>query len=437
MGKKYKLVAIAVLVFSILSGCSIVGPPKNKEPLTIKVITAYKNEFSRFEEILKKEFPHISYEVIGIIEQVNKEASPTANYTERITELLQQEQADIYFNFNPDFYWKDIQLVDMNTLIQKNEVHLNDIQSQMIPSNRPAYYISPTFDREVLFINQNLLQDHNILFNDSQITWDQVREISQQIKRADSTVMGYEIQGTTSWNNLLTEIAQYNGLNRRSDGGRLVWNLELKAIAENMLNDEASSILRKVEENSGPRNWNNLVFYIGNASTMYSLLANPETSFGWQAASIPQSPNGALYNPYIKTVNIAISDASEQEEQAWELVEYLLSEKSVPDLANIGSTMSFYWQEFVGFPTYLDDLELGTFSLDALKPDSSIPAPALSPSARIVEVLDPELAYNVSQEIDRQFNRVRNKQVTFEQAWEEISILIEGINANSENFLVL
>ncbi|RJE87613.1 hypothetical protein D3P07_14955 [Paenibacillus sp. 1011MAR3C5] len=108
-----------LLVTSLISGCSIAEKKKDEEPVTIKVLTPYKNEFEKFETILKTEFPHISYETVGIIELMNKEGNTVKDYNARITELMQEHDADLYFNFNPELYWKEIQLANLNTYIQK------------------------------------------------------------------------------------------------------------------------------------------------------------------------------------------------------------------------------------------------------------------------------------------------------------------------------
>ncbi|RJE87614.1 carbohydrate ABC transporter substrate-binding protein [Paenibacillus sp. 1011MAR3C5] len=311
----------------------------------------------------------------------------------------------------------------------------------MISPNHPVYYISPTFDRIVLLINKKLLEESQIQLDDWNLTWEELRELTQQLKTADSTLTGYEIEGTTNWNKLLTEIAELNGISTRGEKGRISWSPELKTIAKEMVDDVSNGILRQGD--SSARNWSQLAFFIGKASNIHTLLADPATASSWVLASIPHSLQPSFYNPYIRTTNIALSENSDKKEQAWELIEYLLSEKAVPDLTNISPTKSFYWQEFVGFPTHLSKVELGNISLDVLMPDASAIMPDVSatmpeaPANRGGEILDPMKASLFAQEVDKQFTSVRNRSIPFEQAWDAIQSLIEDINADPANFITI
>ncbi|MFF2888174.1 ABC transporter substrate-binding protein [Paenibacillus sp. NPDC057967] len=422
---KFNWFSALLLLALLLQGCSAIGIGKEeKKEITMKVL-ASSQDFPLYMPLLNEKFPHISFQVIDVYRQMVKEEIELDKWDERLVEIIEEEKPDFHMNMPPDYYIEDYPLLDMAPLLTRDRVELNDIQKQFTESQLNAKSkltaLSPTFDRELLFVNRKLYRELGITEPTSPMTWDQFRQSALAIQAKDSSATGYKINRdwyySYSWvgENIL-------GLQRIENNQLMINNIEWRQLFEQLFEDTFKNTIKSQQMITNNPNLTRTGLYIGRASYLKNILKNNETSDDWALIELPKDPSSQWSSSVYTSTRLSIHAESTYSEEAWDIVKYLMSKDAAERIASDNLAE--------GFVTYSEHLDIGDFPLDPLLATGS--SGTMSMSA--VQLIQP--AEQALVDVFRtQFEAVSMGIFSFDQAWEAVDKVVQDINSKPDNFV--
>ncbi|MFD0588181.1 ABC transporter substrate-binding protein [Paenibacillus sp. GCM10027627] len=424
----YAIMLLTAVVF--LSGCSIGGVnKKERDPITVKVMTYSDNDFSKFKNYIQNQFPHITIETVDLFSLLNKENIQLGTGNERIREIILEQKADFYFRMTPEAYVgeNDLEMLDLAPLLQRDNIELNDIQQQMVADatvNGKLPYLSPTFDREVLFINRKLFQESGTAEPTGPISWNEFRELAKSVADGSPDSSGYQLE-SFGWQLTYQTIANYNGLRLVDENNQLMPNREeWKQLAQQLVQDIQDGLLSTVETfQSSYQNDSKTGMFIGDVKALYRLQANNATADEWSMIGLPTPFNGDYDNPrnqLMPSSMFQLDSKSPHTEALWEVVAHLMSKEAAAHIAN--DMMA------PGLITYQEQLSFGSLKLDAFTGPVEIRDRAAAGQ------LTNEAYAKLNEAFRSQFEAIEKTGLEFEQGWANIEKVVDEINGDLTNF---
>lgn len=435
MRKSVKLLLLLILCSVIATACSI-GQREQKErsPVTLKVVTHSERAFSLYKSYLEEKFPHVTLEVIGILELAQAEqidiVSDLPDHKEKLRELnrtiIEEENPDIYFGYAPELYSEQVELVDLNERIQFNQVELNPIQRSLHgldqSPGKKLTYITPTYSRDLLYMNRNKFQSNNITEPITRLTWEQFRQLAESFAKSEPlSSVGYVLPSGNLTSNLLS-LARMNGIDLQDETGRvIVHHAVWRQLAEQMTDDLNNGVATLKDTSTSAHQWSETAMYMGSPADIYHLVQGGEKPEDWFIMDMPYSLAAPGHSYSVSDI-FSIDSKSRHIEEAWELLAYLLTEEAAIDIA--GRNLSS------GIVTYTEHIISGGLSLDVLNniQEQSTAAPPSSVSLS-------EIGYKALYEmLNKQLSSVMNDDTELSDAWDQLEEMITAMNAASENF---
>ncbi|MFD0588183.1 hypothetical protein ACFQZE_09240 [Paenibacillus sp. GCM10027627] len=362
--RKFLLIVIWSIILTVtVSACPLPGYFKtHDEPsVTLKVMTIHQRSF-KFESILSEKFPSIQFQFVHVIPP-SYSADQRSFYDdpERIKNMIVEEKADLYYNFEPHLFTDKINYVNLAPLIQNEGMELNAIQSGMYDLSQKVESVSPTFDCDVLFVNKQELREHGIEWpTGGPVTWERFRDIAAMWRAYNPGQVAYQLT-YSYWDDLLQSTGAMLGLSiRDKDGDSTLHEPIWRELASQLLQDKRDGLFKK-RNDGAQHSWNRVPLHIASASASSDLLSAKTSGSSWTMMKAPVL-SGKQAGCYPAAETFSIDRESDQIEEAWKVISYLLSEEAAPKIAG---TMGI--EGFVPYLEYEKE-SLGGLSLDALMP---------------------------------------------------------------------
>jgi len=417
------LLAVILLLAILAQGCSAIGIGKEeKKEITMKVL-ASSSDFAKYIPLLNEKFPHITFEVIDVYRQMIREGIETAKWDERLVEIIKEQKADFHMDMSPEYYIENYPLLDMAPLLTRDRVELSDILEQLtedqIRSAGTLEVVSPTFDRNVLFVNRKLYRELGVAEPVSPMNWDEFRQSALAIQAKDPSVSGYKLN--QPWFYAYNWIGEdLLGLESIANNQLMLNSAEWRELFEQLFEDTFKDTIKLQQTNLDNPVLINTGMFIGRASYLKNIINKNETPDDWAMMELPRNPSVTWSSSVYLSTPLSIYKESPYSDEAWEIVKFLISEEAAERLTadNLAN----------GFVTYPKHIGAGEFPLEPLlvkgssKPLSSVQL--IQPSYQAV--FD---AYRT------QFEAVASGILPFDQAWNVVDQKINEINANPDNFI--
>lgn len=414
MNRSIVMMCCIAIIAGLLAGCSKDSKPP--EPIVMKIMVDNKTFFS-YENIIRSKFPHITLEVIDampaqIIQPEDENSFDGVN--QRLRDLIQTEEPDMFFRFQPGSIAENIGLVDLDPLIKRDNYELNEIQQYLVESTRQLndsiIGMSPTFERRVLFINRKLFQQLGISEPETELNWSEFRQLATRfssLEANDKPVYGYYL-GSNHWRMMLEIAGDIHSMQLFNGEGQLVLDQPAwRDLAEGLITDYKNGTLLRDEQVFEIDAMKQTAMFIGGSNELATLLLNNESADDWIITSVPVDPRNPQGSPIAPNGLFSINRSSGHVEEAWEVIKYLNSVEAAPHIA-----ASLYYPHLMAHLSYTPS---GTFNVEAFianigTPHNEYKAPPIGTAKQN------QLALAIIEEL----NAAAENQKTFEEAWEDL-----------------
>ncbi|RJE90855.1 carbohydrate ABC transporter substrate-binding protein [Paenibacillus sp. 1011MAR3C5] len=431
-------IACLMLLAVFAQGCSEIGIGKKNPPnITVKVIAQPLERFTSFEPLLREQFPHITFEVRDPYDELRNSdvnRSPE-DHSDAIAAIVEDTNADLFLNFSPDLYIKHYPLLDLAPLLQVYGIELNDYQKimadQLTRADGSLTALSPTFNKNVLFVNAKLLREVNVDEPDSPMTWEAFRQTAAAVKEQSPEIKSYMSLTPQLWN-----LEWYGriimGWNIIEDNQLTLERPEWRQLYEQLFEDGLEEAIRD-SKTYNPRTFDNTGLYITGAHYIRSLIKGGFSSEDWSIVPLPRDPMNQHPVSISPTNSFAIHAESEYIDDLMEVVAYLMSKEAAAriDADVIGSTAGQELEAMhnpFGFVTYPDEVSYHPFSTQAIFETGGANTPLSTATLS-------NAAYgHLYLTFEEQFKAVAKGDLTFDQAWERVAKTVEEINNDPNNF---
>ncbi|RJE90890.1 carbohydrate ABC transporter substrate-binding protein [Paenibacillus sp. 1011MAR3C5] len=414
--------SVILIAALLLQGCSTLGVgKKEKQNITLKVM-GQTDVITRFKPMLEEKFPHISYEIIDPMITLNAEKIPVDGWDDRIATIIEEEDVDLYLNYYPESYIEDFPLVDMAPLLTRDRIIRNDIQQILVDSAKGTdgrlLQLSPTFNRDVLFINRKLFRELGVPEPRSPMTWEQFRQSALALQEKDATVHGYILN--MPWMLPFYWVAEnIMGWKQIENRQLRITEPEWRQLFEQLYEDMMKASFQNLGD-SPDRDPQQAGMYLAPASYVQQMIYEQRTSEDWTITELPRDPSHTQMTPFEATNNFAIHGDSSYSEDAWGVVSYLMSEEAA---VRIMEERIAY-----GFVAYPNLISIGDFPIEPIVTANGTP---WSPSD---ESLTEEAYRSLTDTFNGNFEAAAIGLVTFDTAWANAEKKVQELNADPGSF---
>lgn len=311
----------------LVTGCSIFSPTaniKNNVDLSDTEITIYSSFedpffYKFYGNYLIQKFPNLKLRLI-------QSTSETAEETVReIREYNPDLVITSKFNFRE--LQKQNVLTDLSTLAESSNMNLEDLYPEMINALKDdsgqLSGLSPSVNPSVIFYNKNLFDANKISYPVNQMSWDETLSLTQRFIGSGTPGLTGRTPAT-----LLSAISVSKG-----------WNIVDNQTKELFFNSqEWISSIQNILDSSSEGNIvddNGELFLQGKAAMHYGTLSMiplllESNTFYWEVVTGPVDPLNRDVSQDIYFYDIfSIPAGASQKDEAWGIVQALLSEDAV------------------------------------------------------------------------------------------------------------
>ncbi|MFD0588180.1 ABC transporter substrate-binding protein [Paenibacillus sp. GCM10027627] len=437
MGKAWKTFFVLILLAGLMAGCTDGLFKKENKTVTLKVFATTTQEFSKYKALIEEQFPDVTLEVFpyySALQSASLQIDPystreTPDVRETISKLVEQENPDLYFNFDPTLYSEQFKLVNLAEPIRSNQLELNAIQSQMlnweVDFDKEITQISPTFDKKVLYINKSIFDRLDVPVPTTPMTWEQFRQTAALIKEKDNKVTGYLFDEAVGLSQLVTEAARYNGLPLTDNEGKLAIDSPLwKEVASDVMEDLRSGVTSYADDRRFLVHWSTSAMFIADLTEAKDMVKKQVSTEFLQLADLPAQGDQPQPSPYRLTRPFSIDLDSKHIEQAWNIIQFLISEEGAKRMDEKSIK-----DDFVAYPQYAG---LGDFPVDIL---SSKPFSYLSSHPKTK--MHKNSVYEASSLISKQLDAFYNGGQIYDHVWDNLMGQIQNFNSDSSKFVAV
>ncbi len=366
--KSMPLLTLLLCFICLLTGCTGVKP--EDKAMTLKVFYHdQKSFYNLYGKLFTFQNPHVEIEVIALNDYYKKGFSE-----EMYRELIKKEQPDLIFNFNLQSFVEDGMLVDLEPLLKKSkDVNLERMNNPITAYLRNKggghlYGLSPTFQSKALFYNKSLFDQFGIPYPTDHMSWEEVLQLAARFAKSErnggKTYGYYHNNSHLFW--LVKNIAETEGLSLTDAEGKnvMINTPNWKRVFNMVISGTKEGAI--YTNQPGDAEKGNLLlenpFIQGRAAMTaeysYELGYLSDVHFEWGIVTEPVNPaapnQSASLNP---NQLFGIYTGSKNREGAWQLLEYINSEKLAKLNGRTGLSGSL--------PAYLDSRQSNDKNIEA------------------------------------------------------------------------
>ncbi|NEN83655.1 extracellular solute-binding protein [Paenibacillus elgii] len=365
LGKRLKLL---LCLICLLTGCT--GMKPEDKATKLKVFYHDKQSFYKiYGKLFTAQNPHVEIEVVSLDDYYKKGFS-----MEGYRELVKKEQPDLIFNFDLQSFVEDGMLVDLEPLLKKSK----DVNLERMNKNMTAYLrnkgggrlygLSPTFQSKALLYNKTLFDQFGIRYPTDHMSWEEVFQLAARFAKAErnnGSAYGYYHNISHPFR-LVQNIAETEGLSLTDTAGQKIM---INAPSWRRIMD---MVISRTKEGTvyinqpGDMQKGNLLlenpFTQGRAAMTveysYELEYLSNVDFEWGIATEPVNPATPDRSTSLTPNNLfGIYSGSKNIDGAWQLLEYIHSEKFAKLNSRVGSHGSL--------PAYIDSTQKKDNNMEA------------------------------------------------------------------------
>lgn len=420
MRRTLLLMLCTMIVAALLSSCakeeSPVEPtPPTSEKSVVRLMVYNKAEFP-YEKIISSRFPNLSLEVIDAKDVFF--SSDGGEYKVDLKTFLTQNQADLYYHIDIMQLLEHVALVDLEILAKRDQYDLAGIDSNMIDNVKAQGQgklvgLSPTFNRDVLFVNKKLFASVGVPLPKVGMTWDEFRRTAKMFTGQEvdgEQVYGY-LPAYSSWYSIVSDAGQMNGL-RLYDERKKEMLTDLptwRKLAKDLFDDSTNGTRNMNPGSFTQSNMDRTAMIFGNSRHVAMLMQNNESPQDWGIIPRPVDPNKPeLGSAYEADGIFAINASSDRKEEAWEIIKFLHSKEGMQQNADSMTQFKLL--------TRIEFTPAGQFPIEAFMKQKVWEERFEKGSMRYEGGL-----LELSAMIDEELDAAIKEQKSFEEAWNRIS----------------
>ncbi|MFF2886891.1 extracellular solute-binding protein [Paenibacillus sp. NPDC057967] len=433
MRRYISLLLLGVLLTAVASACSNEPKGKKNEPVTLKAAVASEGQFAKFKGYLEEKFPHVTFDVIGVLDRAQgemidltlKQPEDWTKFQELNRSIIEDDQPDFYFGYIPAPYSDQAELVDLNPLLQFNQITLNPVQRSLFgldqSFDKKLEVVSPTYIRDLLFINRKMFQSHHITEPSSHLSWDQFRQLAEPFA-SPPVKSGYMLPSVDLISNLY-RISNVIGLSAVDENGQVMIHQEpWRELARQLVGDLKNGTAKLASAPTSERPWSRTAMYMGSTADLHKFALGNENPEDWTVMAFPYSPEAYDSELHMSEI-FSIDSSSRYINEVWEMLEYLLGEEAAMDITS--RNLSTY------AVTYTEHILSSGLQLDVLNQIGDRPANAKPSSPSRLSRSGNTALF---QALNRQLNLVVNEDIGLDEAWDQLEVIVNEMNANPANF---
>ncbi|MCD9020799.1 extracellular solute-binding protein [Cohnella silvisoli] len=418
---RFKSSRLLILLFSsliILSGCLNSKPEK---PIVLKVSAPSVQQFYRdYGYGFEKKYPHIQVQVVPYD---SKSVDP-------------YQDADIRYMYNLPLLRQQIeqgQLLSLSSRFQKEENSelgkLSPIVTTLLKSaadNGEMYGVSPTFQGVALFYNKDLFKQYGIAPPANGAAWKDIFALAMRFPNKGTDGQPLYGIGTNYYRNItlncILEAGRTEGLSyiqpqtlkvtMNTEKWRTIWNYAIEAFRSGAIKGEEESL----GGNDPSFMTGQVAMTLGGFSSAYSFEEYAEMfkvkRINWGIITPPVDPGQPdRSRSYTVDEIFGISTASMHQEEAWKLLEFIVS-----DAENIRNRANYRSQGIPSITEYMQPLS----NWDDLSPIYKLQANPDNPNPYLV--IDPKIVTALQDVAQPILDQVIRGDKTVEAALAEVEL---------------
>lgn len=382
MNKALKKVVPAVLLTSVLAGCSFGSggaEDPNKETV-LKVMYYDERAFNQTYGMLYSALnPNVNIEVVStqnLYRGNNTEDGEEFDYEKAFAKLIEDEKPDVLILDSNQYEQmsQDGKLLDLDTMITKDKYDTEGLLTGMVDYMKESgggqlYGIPTSFSSQVMYYNKALFDKYNITYPTDKMTWDEVINLAKQFpidgepeERVYGLKAGYsgdlsEISQLLAASEGITYIIpKSKQLTINTDGWKRILETSLDAINSKALYFEDRNTWRTSSAMSMDDYYMQNPFLAGrlamtidynymtqqiSEAQQYSPNKDQIVS-DWDVVTVPVSAQNPDQSPNMMYSSImAISKDSTNSEEAWKFISYVTGDEYARVNAKSGYNYNF------------------------------------------------------------------------------------------------
>ncbi|WP_195575386.1 ABC transporter substrate-binding protein [Paenibacillus sp. 1001270B_150601_E10] len=354
------MLSVVVIMLIVIGGCSKeeVKETKKTEPVAQEEakpklrIMAHSEEFfnQQYGGYLAIKYPELEYELVTT-ESIRSDTSPEKAPGDKLISLIEKENPDLIL-LNPE---EVIPLVDKGKLLslepmmEQSQFDTNGIDPAIMDyfrklGNGAMYALSPSYNTSVVYYNKSMFKENGIEEPKDQMTWEELYNLGARIAQLgteEKPMYGLSDSFFPRLQDSILQVASTYGLRiidaRQekilfdAEGWQKVYQTVADAIqskALHMVKEEVS--MRSSSEN--PFTQQEIGMQVGGLVSANGIKGN--ASFEVGVITMPVDPARPDVSPFVTFGSLyGIHAQSAQQEEAWKVLSYLMSEEVANKLA--------------------------------------------------------------------------------------------------------
>ncbi|WP_372814033.1 ABC transporter substrate-binding protein [Paenibacillus sp.] len=356
-------------------------PLGKEETAKIKVLFYNDQAFNMlYGSAFSVKHPNIEVEVVSMM-PLMMSGNPSK---EAFDQLIKEQKPDVLF-LNAEQYQRlsgDGRLLQLDPIVKQTGFDIENLHPTVVEllkskGNGSLYGLAPSFGGRALFYNKDLFDRYGVAYPTDQMTWDEVLQLAKRFptdQQGDQRIYGYASSGygmgpASGYFELVYDIGLTQGLqmihpddktivNMKSEGWKKTLQSAVDAYKSGSVRPPAKP---SFDENKPETIYTQNPFMAGKAAMTlggYYMITSMEQAaqnvkslkpVQWEAVTEPVDPANPDQSSsfYINQI-VSISEDSDAQSAAWELVEYINSD----ELAKTLSKSAF---ELLSRPAYMKE----------------------------------------------------------------------------------
>lgn len=326
---------LACALALMMNACTFGSEPeKNTKDMdvTLRVAHFRASQFhERYDRLIELHYPNLRVDVID---------------TDYLTvyrdggdweEWINTHKPDLFVAFHPDLYYSLAEeglFQSLDAFIQSSGFDLEAFSPAVIEllkrnSNGQLYGLTPNFNNWALFYNTEHFDRLGISYPSDKMNWVEVLQLARHFQFDQTGVYGYRSHNRSPFEWILEigkteDLNYYNPITNdfyfATDAWWTIWQ-------EVLLTYEANAVLEIEPGKIGAPFPENVAMYIGDSNEFGKMTMSPSQYADWKIISYPVSHSqpDRTHNLYLY-YPISILERSELKEEAWELLQFLMSD---------------------------------------------------------------------------------------------------------------
>ncbi|MBO9597603.1 MAG: extracellular solute-binding protein [Cohnella sp.] len=426
------LLSIALL---IASGCSS-GKKMKEAPESLKIACCDQRTFdSQYRDFLRNVYPNTRFDIVPLYDSVfYQDGSDQA-----LKKTLEEASPDLVI-LNSLLYRSAADqglLSDLEQVALARRFDLTPLSASMLDIARDnqsgkLFGLSPTFRASAIFYNLSMFQRYGVPVPDREMSWDEILRLAGRFASHNDNVdgtAGLQLTGIREPFDWISLIAQTEGLRFYDDSsGRLLFDSDgwKKVVADIVAayrngtfplsgdNDLQDGFVTREDMLRGDLFGQGKAAMTIAGNEVLSRYRQQEPSFEWGLVPGPVQAGNPGKGGFVQVdALLGIPNKSAHADEAWEIIAYLMSEKTAKVYASLDDGLSVYRQAV----DWRQDPDYGTFY-------------KLKPAITSVNPLSHSIRARIADLVNEEITKAANDEATVEET-------IAAIQSKGEELLFL